>query len=561
MSATLEVLITAQDQASKVMSSVQANAKKMGVGMVAAGAAITGTMALSVKSYAAAGDEVAKMAKRTGFSTEALSELKYAAELSGGSLQGIEKGSRRLASAIQDSKDGLTESIRAFDTLGLSWEDLATQSPEDQMLAVLTALSDMDDASTQAALAQDLLGRAGTSMLPMLWDGAEGLEEMRKEAHEMGVVFDKEAAEKAELMTDEMLRVKESIRGVTNAIAENLIPAITPMTDKISGAVTKVSRWMNENKSLSRALVTVTAAVGAILIPLGTMLILLPKLVAGIMAFKTAIAVIKSLTAAQWLWNIALNANPIGLVVIAVAGLVAWLALLWKAWDDNRAIALVLTYVLSMMFGPIGPAVILVIKNWDKVKAALNTLKEGFMSFVGKLKEIFTPIATVVTAPFRVAVAAIKLIVDKLKDPFVSFVSKIKDIMSPIADFVTAPFRLSFNAVRAMYNAMIGHISGKTLFNLPKKEVMGQTVFPGWKLVLPKLPTIPALAEGGIVRKPTLAMIGEGGPEAVVPLGKNNMGMQVHFHVGAMMGTEHEAREFARMINTYVFEEARLGGY
>ena len=32
------------------------------------------------------------------------------------------------------------------------------------------------------------------------------------------------------------------------------------------------------------------------------------------------------------------------------------------------------------------------------------------------------------------------------------------------------------------------------------------------------------LAEGGIVNSPTLAMIGEAGPEAVVPLSKGGMG-------------------------------------
>jgi hypothetical protein len=39
----------------------------------------------------------------------------------------------------------------------------------------------------------------------------------------------------------------------------------------------------------------------------------------------------------------------------------------------------------------------------------------------------------------------------------------------------------------------------------------------------PQMPTIPALAEGGIVTRPTLALIGEAGPEAVVPLGRGGM--------------------------------------
>ncbi|WP_248785704.1 phage tail tape measure protein, partial [Escherichia coli] len=48
----------------------------------------------------------------------------------------------------------------------------------------------------------------------------------------------------------------------------------------------------------------------------------------------------------------------------------------------------------------------------------------------------------------------------------------------------------------------------------------------------PDIPRIPALAEGGIVTRPTLALIGEAGPEAVVPLNRaNTMGGGVTINV------------------------------
>src|SRR5690606_7659153 len=44
-------------------------------------------------------------------------------------------------------------------------------------------------------------------------------------------------------------------------------------------------------------------------------------------------------------------------------------------------------------------------------------------------------------------------------------------------------------------------------------------------------PRIPALASGGIVTRPTLALVGEAGPEAVVPLdGRFRNEVHVHFH-------------------------------
>lgn len=68
---------------------------------------------------------------------------------------------------------------------------------------------------------------------------------------------------------------------------------------------------------------------------------------------------------------------------------------------------------------------------------------------------------------------------------------------------------------------------------------------------------IPKLAEGGIVTSPTLAMVGEAGPEAVIPLDKMGTGNVVHLHVGAMMGNETDARKFARLITDYMRENNR----
>ena len=61
------------------------------------GAAIIGFGIKAVNSFADAGDAIQKMALRTGFSTEALSELKFAAEQSGASLE--------------DNREGIKEAI------------------------------------------------------------------------------------------------------------------------------------------------------------------------------------------------------------------------------------------------------------------------------------------------------------------------------------------------------------------------------------------------------------------------------------------------------------------
>jgi hypothetical protein len=79
------------------------------------------------------------------------------------------------------------------------------------------------------------------------------------------------------------------------------------------------------------------------------------------------------------------------------------------------------------------------------------------------------------------------------------------------------------------------------------------------------LPTIPMLANGGIVSGPTLAMIGEAGPEAVVPLGRGmGMGMNVSVYVSGSVITEKDLavkvrNEIAQLMRRKGADVALLG--
>ena len=67
---------------------------------------------------------------------------------------------------------------------------------------------------------------------------------------------------------------------------------------------------------------------------------------------------------------------------------------------------------------------------------------------------------------------------------------------------------------------------------------------------------MPELARGGIVSKPTLAMIGEKGPEAVVPLGRGGAGMTINLTIN---GDINGFDEFSEKV-TSVIRDAVLGG-
>jgi len=73
-----------------------------------------------------------------------------------------------------------------------------------------------------------------------------------------------------------------------------------------------------------------------------------------------------------------------------------------------------------------------------------------------------------------------------------------------------------------------------------------------------------AMAEGGIVTRPTRALIGEAGPEAVIPLSKaGSMGgpRELHLHIGNYMGDEMSMRTLVRQIDQMLQEEGRRNSF
>ena len=243
MSEKLEIIIHAKDQFSRVMKSLRGMLPSVKTLAIGAGAAVaglgTGLFAIA-NSTAKAGDEFQKMSLRLGLSTELLSGMKHAIELSGSSIESLEKGVRTLAKRMSDADDGLAEAKRSFDDLGITVKN-ADGSLKDLDIMVMEAsegLANMEDNTKRVALAQDLFGRAGTQLLPLMKQGADGLRKMTDEAKALGITFDKTGADQAAAFKDNMLRVHRVLTGVKTQIGQALIPIF----NEYAGALQEVGK-------------------------------------------------------------------------------------------------------------------------------------------------------------------------------------------------------------------------------------------------------------------------------------------------------------------------------
>ena len=305
------------DKADSHVSSFSEKLGKIGKIATIAGTAVTGAFTAIVFKTAQAGDQFDKMSLRTGIAVEDLSALAYAGDISGTSIETIEKGLKGLTTAMDDASKGIGLGMEAFKELDISVTDSDgnLRSTIDVLKEAAAKISAIENPTKQAALAMDLFGaRAGPELLPLLKAGEGGIEELMNRAKELGITMSTEAATKAAEFTDRMTDLKGSLAGAGRTIGDTLIPAIIPMIEKVTEIVGKVVAWTKENPELVATITKVAAVVGVAAAVGGPILML----VSAFSAVAPAIALIGTVAT-----------GPIGLLIIAVAAVIA----VWKNWD------------------------------------------------------------------------------------------------------------------------------------------------------------------------------------------------------------------------------------
>lgn len=308
---------------------IGAKLKSTGRLLTGVGAAISGTAAavltplLALASeFAGFGDTIDKMSARIGVGAESLSALKFAAEQSGGNLKGVERGFAGLSRSIFELGRGSREAVDAFEAIGVTAIDLQGLNPEKQFEKVADGLASIADLSTRGAIAQKIFGRAGRELLPLLANGAKGIQALTAEAKELGLTIDQDGAASAAKLTDAWNRVISTFRGVRLQIGVALADSITSIADRIAVLTVNAINWTKANRDLILTIAKVAVggvALGTVLAAIGIGIVSLGAVVGSISTVITAV-----LTGFGGLAAIlAALVSPPGLVAVALTGLLA----------------------------------------------------------------------------------------------------------------------------------------------------------------------------------------------------------------------------------------------
>jgi hypothetical protein len=230
----------------------------IGAGKLIGGALVvvtSGLVALT-KKFANYADAIGDAAARTGLSSQALSELGYAAQLSGSNVEDLEKAFRVFQKQLVSGANA-----NALKTLGIDADSLKKASPDRQLNTIIAALARIQDPTQKAAMAMQVFGKAGANLVPLLNEGEAGIAKLRDEAKKLGVSLSSEQVAAGQAFNDALDKMSAALNGIVTRIGGAVAPMLTWLADQVIIAANAFSDWLKDVTSFVGSFETAMATI------------------------------------------------------------------------------------------------------------------------------------------------------------------------------------------------------------------------------------------------------------------------------------------------------------
>jgi len=268
------------------------------------------------------------------------------------------------------------------------------------------------------------------------------------------------AAKQLDTLKGQLKRLFSATSEVAIQLGEILIPIIGDLVDNY---IMPAVHWFG---GLSENTKKVMLVIGALVAAIGPLFLIIGQVISVVSALSLAFNI-----------GIGIMAGVVGAVFAVIAAAIA----LWIYWDE-------ITKFLTTA--------------WEKIQTAAI--------------QVFEDIKRNVTEKTEAVKQQLLNNWESIKTGAINIVTSIKDKLLSIWTSITDGIKSSINTILKYLNKMIDGMN-RISFSIPSwvPGIGGKS----WGF---SLPNVPYLAEGGIISRPTLAMVGEAGPEAVIPLDRYN---------------------------------------
>ncbi len=211
--------------------------------------------------------QIGHTAEATGLATDDLQAYQFGAKQAGVESEQFSLALRRLSTAIAGGKDELGSQGPLLAKLGIHTGHAkdAVKDLGDALPKIADHFQQMQDGPAKAALAQELFGRQGARLIPILNRGAEGLAELRKEFKDLGGGFSPEAIERAEEFHHETVRLSAAFDSFKSQLAVSILPRVTAFVEQLTKGAIWIQDFAKNTTLLDGAVSSLATAIGVTL--------------------------------------------------------------------------------------------------------------------------------------------------------------------------------------------------------------------------------------------------------------------------------------------------------
>lgn len=280
--------------------------------------------------------------------------------------------------------------------------------------------------------------------------------------------------------------LKSALEGLAISFGELLMPAIKSIVTAVQGFVDKLNSMDEGTKKVIVTIALIVAAIGPVLIVIGkvisavgTIMTIVPKIAGVINTVKTAFMAL----------NTTMLANPIFLIIAAIAALVAAFIYLWNncdgfrqfwidLWENVKQVAITVWNAIKAFFSQVWEAIKTIFSTVFEViktlvttyfnlyktiiETVINVIKTVITTVWNAIKGVFTTvfnvIKTLVTTYFNIYKTIIQTVLTVIKTVITTVWNTIKTVVTTVMNAIKTVFTTIWNAIKTIIGAVVSGI-------------------------------------------------------------------------------------------------------
>jgi hypothetical protein len=430
-------------------------------------AGAVGGMAALAKSVGNTADRLLDLADITGATTDQIQEWQYVAKIAGVNTETYTNAVEGLTRRLKETGEQGSIASQVLSKIGISTRTLSGElrNGADVVNDTILRLSEMENVTERNSIGAQVFGGAWKDVAPILSLGADGIEKLKSEAGELGLIMSGQSLADANAFRQGMVKLNAQMEAMKNQIGAKLAPMLTntlvpaiqryviPALQKMVDFVGKVINWFQSLDPTVKKIITIITgmviALGPLLVALGGLLKLLP-LIGSAMALLT---------------------GPIGLIIAGVVALTVAIVKNWKTvrqWAEDVVNYFIRLYNQSIGFRAGVEGLILSFKNiFSVVKFVFKSIVEIVTMSAKQIIEGLKTVGELLVAVFTLDFKGVKTALEK---GFTAGFENIKQGFTNIGNEAVVLFNeVSGNIQKAVTNTLNGSIDEVSFAPLEKK--------------------------------------------------------------------------------------------